>query len=314
VAEAHESAGKPRTVPEWRVALRQKKLRLIVCFAIIYVVWGSSFLAGHIGVVHLPPLLFAALRALVAGILLLAFALHRGERLPATRRQLAFLAFFAATLVALPNGLATAALQKLPSNEVALLTASLALWIAGLGALGPHGQKISLHSGIGMLLGFGGVALLVWPEGLLDTSRIGWQMVVLLGCLSWAIGTVQYRNVLLGLGPIAFNAAIMLLGSVILLAGGLARGELPQWHWEPTGMLALLYLAVMSSAVAYTAFAWLLKNVRTDRVATFAYVNPAIATLLGWLVLGESLSPRQIVGTLVILGSVALVTLPARFA
>jgi drug/metabolite transporter (DMT)-like permease len=313
-----DEAGGPEasagTVSGWRVVLRQRKLRIIVCFAIIYLVWGSSFLAGHIGVAQLPPLLFAALRALLAGVLLLSYALHRGERLPTTGRQLAFLGFFALTLVALPNGLATASLQKLPSNEVALLTASLALWIAGLGALGPQGQKISLHSGIGMLLGFGGVALLVWPEDVLNPSRVGWQVVVLLGCLSWAVGTVQYRNVLLGLGPIAFNAAIMLLGGVILLAGGLVRGELPQWHWEPTGMLALLYLAVMSSAVAYTAFAWLLKNVRTDRVATFAYVNPAIATLLGWLVLGESLSPLQIVGTLVILGSVALVTLPARFA
>lgn len=298
----------------WRTALRQKKLRLIICFAIIYLVWGSSFLAGHIGVAHLPPLLFAAIRALLAGVLLLSFALHRGERLPTTRRQLAFLGFFAVTLVALPNGFATSALQKLPSNEVALLNASLALWIAGLGALGPLGQKISLHSGLGMLLGFGGVALLVWPEQAFDTSRIGWQLMVLLGCLSWAIGTVQYRNVLMGIGPIAFNAAIMLLGGLILLVGGLARGELPQWHWEPSGMVALLYLAVMGSAVAYTAFSWLLKNARTDRVATFAYVNPAIATLLGWVVLGEALSPRQIVGTLVILCSVALVTLPARFA
>jgi drug/metabolite transporter (DMT)-like permease len=205
-------------------------------------------------------------------------------------------------------------LQKLPSNEVALLTASLALWIAGLGALGPQGPENIAAQRHWHVARFWRVALLVWPEDGLNTSRIGWQIVVLLGCVSWAIGTVQYRNVLLGLGPIAFNAAIMLLGGLILLVGGLAGGELPEWHWEPGGMLALLYLAVMSSAVAYTAFSWLLKNVRTDRVATFAYVNPAIATLLGWLVLGESLSPMQIVGTLVILGSVALVTLPARFA
>lgn len=302
------------TMPAWRAALRQKKLRLILCFATIYLVWGSSFLAGHIGVSNLPPLLFAAFRALLAGVLLLSFAMYRGERLPTTRRQLVFLCFFAVTLVALPNGLATSALQKLPSNEVALLNASLALWIAGLGSLGPLGQKVSLRSGLGMLSGFLGVALLMWPKEALDTSRIGWQLMVLLGCLSWSIGTVQYRNILMGIGPIAFNAAIMLLGGLVLLAGGLARGELPQWHWEKSGMLALLYLAVMASAVAYTAFSWLLKNTRTDRVATFAYVNPAIATLLGWLVLGESLSPMQMVGTLVILASVALVTLPNRFA
>ena len=110
----------------------------------------------------------------------------------------------------------------------------------------------------------------------------------------------------------SFNALLMWFGGCGLLLGGIIAGDLPQWHWQPRGLWAMLYLAVVGSALTYTAYGWLLKNVRTDRVATFAYVNPAIATLLGWVVLGETLSPQQLLGMLVILGGVALVTLPRR--
>ncbi len=296
------------------VAHGNRGARYFLAFAIIYLVWGSTFLVIHIGVTNLPPLLFAAARALLAGVLLLALALQRRDRLPRTRREWWLLAFFGVTMITVPNGASTHALHNLPSNEVALLNASLALWIVGLGTLGPHGQKLTLRGACGLLLGFGGVALLVWPDDADLTSHIGWQLLALAGCLCWSVATIVYRNTPLGVGPIAFNAWIMLSGGFGLLAGGILAGETAHWHWETRGMLALLYLAVIGSALAYTAYAWLLKNARTDRVATFAYVNPAIATLLGWLVLDETLRPLQVAATLVILGSVALVTLPSRLA
>jgi drug/metabolite transporter (DMT)-like permease len=99
----------------------------------------------------------------------------------------------------------------------------------------------------------------------------------------------------------------------MLGAAGVVTGELPDWHWEWRGMSAIVFLAVFASAITYTAFTWLMKNARTDRVATFAYVNPAIATVLGWLVLGESLTPQQMLGMLVVLGGVVLVTMPHRY-
>jgi drug/metabolite transporter (DMT)-like permease len=106
---------------------------------------------------------------------------------------------------------------------------------------------------------------------------------------------------------------IMLVGGAVLGIAGVASGEVPRWHWEWRGMLAILFLAVFTSAITYTAFTWLMKNARTDHVATFAYVNPAIATVLGWLVLGETLSPQQMLGMLVALGGVMLVTMPHRY-
>jgi drug/metabolite transporter (DMT)-like permease len=289
------------------------KARVYACFALVYLVWGSSFLVGRLGVIDLPPLLFASLRSLIAGTLLLGLALYRGNRLPGSRREWWQILFFALVLIAFTSGSSTFALKYIASNEVALLNASMALWIAGLGTLGPKGQKLSMPSLIGLALGFIGVALLVWPEEMRLRPEVGWQLLVLAAAFVWASGTIVYRNSALQLGPIAFNAMIMLVGGVMLGAAGVATGELPDWHWEWRGMSAILFLAVFASAITYTAFAWLMKNARTDRVATFAYVNPAIATVLGWLVLGETLTPQQLLGMLIVLGGVVLVTMPHRY-
>jgi drug/metabolite transporter (DMT)-like permease len=288
------------------------RARLYASFAVVYLVWGSSFLAIRIGVTDLPPLLFAAGRAFIGGLVLLALALYRQDRLPRTRQEWLLLSGFSLVLIVLSSGPATFALKHLPSNEVALLNASLALWIAGLGTLGPRGQPLGRVSVAGLLLGFAGVALLVWPAELTLTPHVGWQLLVLVAAFVWSSGTIVYRNTTLRVGPIAFNAIIMLLGGTVLFSAGTVAGELPRWHWEVRGMLALLFLGVFASAVTYTAFTWLMKNARTDHVATFAYVNPAIATLLGWIVLGETLSRQQQLGMLVILVGVVMVTLPRR--
>jgi len=289
------------------------RARLYACFALVYLVWGSSFLVGRVGVSDLPPLLFTSLRSLIGGVLLLGLALYRGSRLPNSPREWQQIFFFSLVLIALTSGSSTFALKYIPSNEVALLNSSMALWIAGLGTLGPKGQKLSVPSLVGLSLGFFGVALLVWPKEMRLTPHVGWQLLVLAAAFIWASGTIVYRNTTLLLGPIAFNAMIMLVGGVLLGTAGIATGELPDWHWEWRGMIAIVFLAVFASAITYTAFTWLMKNARTDRVATFAYVNPAIATVLGWIVLGETLTPQQMLGMLVVLGGVVLVTMPHRY-
>jgi drug/metabolite transporter (DMT)-like permease len=290
------------------------RAKLYGSFAVVYLVWGSSFLVSHIGVHALPPLLFSSGRSLIAGVLLLAVARYRGESLPRSGREWALVGFFALTMIVFSNGPVMHALQHLPSNEVALLNASIALWIAGFGTLGPKGQPLRLRSWLGLLLGFGGVAMLVWRGEFRLDAHLGWQLLVLAGAIVWSVGTIVYRNATLRIEPVAFNAALMLLGSVGLFIGASVTGELPQWRWNARGLWAMLYMAVFSSALTYTAYAWLIKNARTDRVATFAYVNPAIATALGWVVLGEALAPPQLLGMVVILAGVALVTLPTRLA
>lgn len=282
--------------------------RTIASFAIIYVCWGSTFLATRIGVQDLPPLLFSAARSYLASILLLGVALATKDRFPSSARDWGYMLLLSLLMITVSNGASTTAMKHIPSNEAALLTASLALWMAALGAIGPQGHELPMRSIVGLLLGLAGVALLVWPKHAGEPGHLAWQLLILAGGFAWAVGSILYRDAHLTVGPIAFNALLMFFGATGTFAGGAALGQLPLWHWEWRGVLALLYLAVFGSAVAYTAYAWLMKNARTDRVATFAYVNPAIATVLGWLVLGETLGPLQIAGTVVILLSVALVT------
>lgn len=286
------------------------RLKIVAGYAAIYLIWGSTFLVTRLGVRSLPPMLFAGARFLVAGLLVAVAAVGLGERFPGTAREWRYMVLFSLLLVTTGNGLSTTALTRLPSNEGALLSAGSALWIAWLGALGPRGHKLTVRGSVGLLLGLVGVALLVWPRSSTGSGHFGWQSLVLCGSLAWAVGTVLYRNAALPIGPVAFNAVMMGLGGAWLLAAGAVTGELPEWHWDAGGLAALTYLAVFGSAVAYTAYMWLLKHSPADRVGTFAYVNPAIAAVLGWVVLGEALEPTQIAGMLVVLLGVALVTLP----
>lgn len=290
------------------------RLKLIAAFGIIYLFWGSTFLAIRLGVRNLPPLLFGAGRSFIASGLLLAVAIVLKERFPRTAREWGYIVFLSLLLITFSNGCSTTAIKHIPSNEAALLTASLALWLAALGSIGPHGHRLNVRSIVGLLLGLVGVALLVWPSDAMPSGHLGWQLLVIVGGFSWAVGSILFRNASLPVGPLAFNALIMLFGASGLFIGGVAFGELPQWHWDPRGMAAMLYLALFGSALAYTAYAWLIKRAPTDRVATFAYVNPAIATALGWAVLGETLGPLQITGCVVILLAVALVTMSSRRA
>ncbi len=292
----------------------QPRIRIVAAFAAIYLVWGSTFLVIRLGVMELPPFLFAGGRFLIAGVLLAVVARLFGERFPRSVSEWRPILFFSVLMIAFSNGISTYALQHVPSNEAALLASSSALWIAALGALGPRGHALTVRGGIGLLLGFLGVALIVWPRGATPSGHFVWQSLVLVGSFAWAAGSILYRDAALGVGPVAFNALMMMMGGTWLLLAGLAHGELARWTWQPGGLAAMVYLAIFGSAITFTAYSWLLKHVPADRVGTFAYVNPAIATALGWAVLGEALRPAQLIGMIVVLLGVACVTLPSRVA
>jgi drug/metabolite transporter (DMT)-like permease len=287
------------------------RTKIIAAFAVIYLVWGSTFLATRIGVLEMPPMLFAAGRFTLAGTLLSIVALVLGERFPRTRREWLHAGLFSILMVPLSNGLSTLAVRHVPSNEAALLAAGSALWLAGLGAIGPRGHTLRGASILGVLLGFAGVVLLVWPHADAAPGHLGWRALLLLSSLNFAIASIVYRDAHLAVGPMAFNATIMLMGAACLAIAGVATGEPSHWRWSGTGVAAMLYLALFGSALAYTSYTWLLKHAPADRVGTFAYVNPAIATVLGWAVLGEALTGGQLVGVMVILAAVALVTFPS---
>lgn len=288
------------------------RTRVLLAYATIYLVWGSNFMVARIGVRDLPPMLFAAGRTFVGAVVLLGLVYHQRAQLPRGARQWGYIVLLSLLLLTFSSGLSTIALKHLPSNETALLSSTIALWMAGLGVLGRQGQPLSRLSLTGLLVGFAGAALLMWPHHALSSSHLPWQLLVLLATFSWASGTILFRNLQLPLSPIAFNASIMVFGALGMLIMGLIGGEPAQWHWEWRGVVAMLFLGVFGSAIAYTAYTWLIRHQPTDRVATFAYVNPLIATVLGWLVLGEALTPLQIAATIVIVAGVMIVTVAPR--
>lgn len=286
------------------------RTRMIVCFAIIYVVWGSSYLATSVAVHHLPPFLFAGLRFMIAGIALAVIARARGERIAVDATDLRQLFIVGLLLIAMSNGFNVWALQWVPSSQAALLNVTSSFWIVIFGLFGVRAQSIDRRSGIGLALGFLGTLAIVWPEEGYSTANIVPQLGILVGCMGWAGGTIYFRNAGKALDILAFTGLQMLAGGAILTAIGLGLGEQHEWTWSTAGILSMGYLTVFSSCLAYTAYAWLAQHTTPARVATYGYVNPAIATLLGWWLLHEQLTGLTLGGMAVILAGVVLVNWP----
>lgn len=290
-----------------------RRTKLVVAFAIIYLVWGSTYLVTKIGVGHLPPLTFAAARFVSGGLLLLALArwlaLRRGQRLLPNLtivdvRLLLAVGFFG---VFIANGTAVWSLQYIPSNLAALLNVSASFWIPLLGLFGARAASISLRIGAGLVIGFAGTVLIAWPGGNATAAAAWPTLIVLVGCFSWSVATILQRNQQSSLDLMTFTALQMLSGGLLLSCAMWLSGEPARWQWDASGLAALAYMTIMSSCIAYTAYAWLSVNVTPAQLSTYGFVNPAIALLLGWWILDEKLGLLQMVGTLVILGGTLLV-------
>jgi drug/metabolite transporter (DMT)-like permease len=292
------------------------RLALVAAFAVVYVVWGSTYLAIRIAVQDLPPGLLAGIRFIIAGLALGALAMARGQALPATRQDWTVSAVLAIAFIVLGNGIVTWAEQWVPSNQAALIIASSALFTAWFGTFGRRGVPLSRATKLGLFAGLGGTALMVWPEGgeaAAQESALFWPRVAIVAStLAWSWGVMYSRNSTVTMKPLMFTACQMLIGGVVLTAAGLLSGEAGRWSWTLAGIGGLLYLTVFGSCLAYTTYMWLIQHTTPARLGTVAYVNPAIATLLGWWVLEEGLNTLQLLGMGIILASVAWVTVSAR--
>jgi len=289
---------------------RSHRAKLIVCFATVYLVWGSTYLVASIGVHALPPLLFGGIRFVVAGILLGLTALALGRRFELDKTEWRHMFFVALGSVVIANGATNVAMQHVASNQTAILNASAALWIALLATRGRRAHALDRRTFIGLIIGFVGTALVIWPRGNAQGSHLGYQFLILIAVFSWSLATVYIRNIHSKLDVLSFSAIQMLLGGLMLTALGIATGEVAQWHWSKPGLIAMVYLTLLSSCLAYTAFAWLAKNTTPAMVGTYSYVNPAIAAILGWWLLDEQLGVSQLTGMAVMFAGVALVNWP----
>jgi drug/metabolite transporter (DMT)-like permease len=289
---------------------RTWRLKVIAAFAAVYVIWGSTYLAIRVGVGALPPALFAGARFFAAGLLLAAYARFAGQHLPRGLGEWKTIAVAAVFLLVGANGLVVWGEQWVPSNQAALIAATVALWLAGLGALGPQGELFSRRRLSGLLTGFAGVAVLMWPADGFVLTHFSAQLAILLAALSWAAGSIYMKRRQPSTPPLMAAAMQSLTGGLLLGVIGIVDGETARWVWNAEALTALAYLIVFGSCLAYAAYIWLLHEVSPTALGTYAYVNPAVAVVLGGWLLGESLSHTQMAGMLVVLLGVVLVSLP----
>lgn len=283
--------------------------RLYLAFLSVYLFWGSSYLAARVGVRHLPPFLFVGVRFAIAGAVMLAISqLYRNRVLPQQRewRDLAVLACFGFLLA---NGINIWALQYVSSNQAALLNASAPCWIVLLGAFGSRAHRPGRRALIGVGLGVLGTMLLI-GKGAGASGPLGAQLMILVACFAWAVSTIYLRNSGTVLPVLTLIGWQMFLGGLSLTLLGLVTGELPRWHWNATAALSMSYLIVFSSCCAHTAYAWLATRTTPAKLGTYAYVNPAIAVVLGWLVLDERLGVLQLIGMAVVLAGMLMINWP----
>jgi len=288
------------------------RAKLIVCFTTVYLVWGSTYLVASIGVHALPPFLFGGIRFTIAGVLLGATSLLLGNRPVLDRTEWRHMFLVALGNVFIANGCTNWAMQTVASNQTAILNASAALWIALLATRGRRAHALDRRTLLGLVIGFAGTLLIIWPHGSLQTSHFAMQLLILVAVFSWSASTVYIRNAHSRLDVLSFTAIQMFLGGLMLVTLGMATGEAADWHWSRAGITAMIYLTLASSCLAYTAFAWLAKNTTPALVGTYSYVNPAIAAVLGWWFLGEQLGANQIIGMAVMFAGVALVSWPQK--
>lgn len=282
---------------------------LFGAFGIVYVVWGSTYLAIRIAIETIPPLLMAGTRFLVAGGLLYAWALARGAPRPGIR-SLRGAAILGALFLFLGNGGLVWAETRVPSGLAAVLAATTPLWTVLIERLRGSSAAVrpAVYAGLG--LGLGGVVLLMIPgghEGAVDLLGAG---VILVAALIWAYAMVISRSLTLPQSGSLSAAVQMLAGGILLIAAGSVGGEWAGFVPGATSLRSLLglaYLIVFGSLVAYSAFTWLLSVAPAGRVSTYAYVNPVVAVLLGWLLASEPFGIRELAASGVIIAGVALI-------
>ncbi|HET7921936.1 MAG TPA: EamA family transporter [Gammaproteobacteria bacterium] len=284
------------------------RLWLMAAFAVVYVVWGSTYLAIRIGVRDIPPALFAGVRNSIAGLLLIVFACACGQRLPFSGREWLHALVMGVLLVTLGNGLVTWGEVYVQSNQAALIVTTSALWVAWFGTFGAKGHQLTLRVKIGLLTGFAGAVLMLLPGKHFSVEHFGAQFMILCSAICWGAGVMYGRNVAVSVSPLMHSGMLLFIGGALLVVIGLAGGEASAWHWSLRGIGALVYLTLIGSCLTYTTYVWLIKHTTPDKLSTTAYVNPAIALVLGWLVLDETLSGMRLLGMLVILLGVILVT------
>lgn len=288
------------------------KLRIWGALLIVYIVWGSTYLAIRFAIDSIPPFLMAAMRFLTAGAVMFAWRMAAGDKLP-TWQELRSSAIVGLFLLLGGNGCVVWAEQRVASGIAALLIGSTPLWFVVIDALKLGGIRPPRRTIVGLVLGFIGIAVLIGPDQIsgadqrIDLLGVG---TLLLAAFLWATGSVYARDAKLPSSPLLASSLEMLVGGSGLLVAGTLAGEWAILDWASIteqSLFGLGYLIIFGSLVGFAAYAWLLKNAPTPLVATYAYVNPLVAIFLGNLLAQELLTPFIVLAALIIVSAVMLI-------
>lgn len=292
---------------------RNHRLQVILSFALVYVFWGSTYLAiGICDNERLPPAVMCAMRFLIAGPLMLAGCAVMGRKIRITWNEALRLAAIGCLLLVGANGGLAWAEQFVPTGLAALIVAITPIWFLVLEVFVFRGDRLSRRGLLGLLLGITGIAILFWPEfqhrNTLGTMQLVGSITLLFSSMSWAIGSVFSRKWQMKVDPFTATGWEMTFAAIGNTIVAVVTGQVHRIVLTRRALIAVLYLVVFGSWVGYSAYIWLLKHVPTPKVATYAYVNPLVAVFLGWLVLKERFDAFMLAGTVVIVAAVALVT------
>ena len=291
--------------------------KTLLAFAIIYFVWGSTFLAIRVGVREVPPLVLAAMRFSVAGLVLFGWVLARGERAP-TIREWRSASLLGLVIFVFDYGLLFWAEQRVPSGIAAVMLATIPVFMALCEIIFLRTQRLTPRLALALLIGIGGVGVLMSHTlnlGGAPIDKLG-AMALIFASISWSIASVLARKLPLPSSKVMSSGAQMLSGGILLTIAAGAFGEFRNFHpWLVSrgAWLALLYLIVAGSIIGFTAYVWLIHHESPTKVGTYAYVNPIVAVLVGYFLGGEALTTRTVLGTFLVLISVVVITtMPAK--
>jgi drug/metabolite transporter (DMT)-like permease len=301
---------------------RTHRGRVILAFALVYFFWGSTYLGIAIGVEHIGAALMAGTRFLTAGVFMLAWCGWSGRRVRLPGRDLARLAVIGVLLLSVSNVILAWAEEVVPTGLAALIVSITPLWFLVIETWILRGDRLSGRGMIGIPLGIAGIIILLWPK-LHATSAIGRQqlfacLALLAGSLSWATGSVLSKRWQTSADPFTGSGWQMVFAGLVNLGVAGVAGDYTHSTWTASGIGAIAYLVVFGSWVGFSAYIWLLHNVSMPKVATYAYVNPVVAVVLGWMAwngwlfvkpqVPEEMNGYILAGTAVIILGVALVT------
>jgi drug/metabolite transporter (DMT)-like permease len=290
----------------------RQRWKTLLAFAIIYFVWGSTFLAIRVGVREVPPLILAAMRFLVAGVVLYGWMIARGERSP-SGRQWRSASLLGIVIFVFYYGLLFWAEQRVPSGIAAVMLATIPVFMALSEIIFLRTQTLTVRLVLALLIGIGGVAVLMSRSlnlGGAPIDKVG-AVALIFASMSWSVASALTRKLPLPPSKVMSSGAQMLAGGAFLALTAAALGEFRNFHpWTVSrgAWLSLLYLIVAGSIIGFTAYVWLIHHESPTKVGTYAYVNPIVAVLVGYFLGGEALSLRTILGTLFVLISVVVIT------